>query len=143
MKSWFISLNVAMILSVIAFVTNLQILVLVATYDPAFEDFLGHLDQTGQVAFGMSWLLIIYGGWIWALVAAGRGSSGGKIGVIFFNLLIILSWTLQSILFWCPTPCPLLWPLADIILWTNLLSGLAASVALGIQLWSKPRLASV
>ena len=143
MKTWFISLNVAMILSVIAFVTNLQILVLVATYDPAFEDFLGHLDQTGQVAFGMSWILLIYGGWIWALVAAGRGSRGGKIGVIFFNLLIILSWTLQSILFWCPTPCPLLWPLADIILWTNLLSGLASSIALGLQFWSKPRLASV
>jgi hypothetical protein len=139
MKTWFISLNVAMILSVIAFVTNLQMLVLVATYDPAFEDFLGHPDQTGRVGLGTLWLLVFYGGWIWALIASARGSRGGKIGVIFFNLLIILIWTLQIILFWCPTPCPMFWPVADIIVWTNLLSGLAAGVVFGLQLWSKPQ----
>lgn len=39
MKTWLMSLTGAITLSVIAFVTNLQMLVLVAVFDPDFKTF--------------------------------------------------------------------------------------------------------
>jgi len=132
MRSWFMSRNGAITLSVIAFLTGLARLMLDARFVSEFADFMG--DQPGQVALVMLVFIAFYGGWIWALLVAVRGGRGGLIGALVFSLLLALGWGVTTVLVFCPTPCPTVSPLGDIIIWANLISGLAAAVALGRQL---------
>ncbi len=132
MSTRFMSLNGAIALSVIAFLTGLARLLLDARFVPEFADFMG--DQPGQVALVMLVFIVFFGGWVWTLLAAVRGSRGGLVGALVFSLLLALGWGLSTVLVLCPTPCPTLSPLGDIIIWANLISGLVASIALGLQL---------
>ena len=77
MNTWFTSLRGALTLSSFAFLAGLAKLMLVARFLPL--DFSGFLpdDQPGQVALEMLSLLAVYGGWVWALLAATRGSRRG------------------------------------------------------------------
>ena len=132
MKTWFTSLNAAITFSVIAFLTGLARLMLDARFVSEFADFMG--DQPGQVALVMLTLIAFFGGWVWALLAAVRGGRGGLIGALVCSLLLALGDGLTTVLVFCPTPCPTVSPLGDIIIWANLIIGLVASAALGLQL---------
>ncbi len=132
MRSWFMSLNGAITLSVIAFLTGLARLMLDVGFVSEFANFMG--DRPGQVALVMLVFIAFFGGWVWALLAAVRGGRGGLIGALVCSLLLALGWGLTTVLILCPTPCPTVSPLGDIIIWANLISGLAAAVALGLQL---------
>lgn len=138
MRAWLMSLNGAITLSFIAYVTGLALLLLVATYDADFKNFIGERDQPGRVGLMMLLFMGIYGGWVWALLAAVGGSRVGLIVALILGLLIALGWSLQVILFFCPTPCPTGWPVGDIIVWSNLIFALLASAALGLQLRKLP-----
>lgn len=132
MRTWFVSLNGAITLSVIAFLTGLARLMLDARFVSEFANFMG--DRPGQVALVMLVFIAFFGGWVWALLAAVRGGRGGLIGALVCSLLLALGEGLTTVLVFCPTPCPTVSPLGDIIIWANLISGLVASVALGLQL---------
>jgi len=132
MRTWFTSLNAAIALSVIAFLTGLARLMLDARFVSEFADFMG--DQPGQVALVMLVFIAFFGGWVWALLAAVRGGRGGLIGALVCSLLLALGEGLTTVLVFCPTPCPTVSPLGDIIIWANLISGLVAAAALGLQL---------
>jgi len=132
MSTWFMSRNGAITLSVVAFLTGLARLMLDARFVSEFANFMG--DQPGQVAMVMLVYIVFFGGWIWALLAAVRGGRGGLIGALVFSLLLALGEGLTALLVFCPTPCPTISPLGDIIIWANLISGLVAAAALGLQL---------
>jgi hypothetical protein len=132
MKTGLLSLNAAIALSVIAFLTGLARLMLDVRFVSEFADMMG--NQPGQVALVMLGFIAFFGGWVWALLAAARGSRSGLIGALVCSLLLALGDGLTTILFFCPTPCPTVSPLGDIIIWANLISGLVATVALGLQL---------
>jgi len=132
MRTWLVSLNAAIALSVIAFVTGLARLMLDARFVSEFADFMG--NQPGQVALVMLGYIAFFGGWVWALLAAVRGSRGGLIGALICSLLLAVGEGLTTVLVFCPTPCPTVSPLGDIIIWANLIFGLAAAFALGLQL---------
>jgi hypothetical protein len=132
MRTWFMSRNGAITLSVIAFLTGLARLMLDVRFVSEFADFMG--DQPGQVALVMLVFIAFFGGWLWALLAAVQGSRGGLIGALVCSLLLALGDGLTTVLVFCPTPCPTLSPLGDIIIWANLIFGLVATAALGLQL---------
>ena len=132
MRTWFMSRNGAIALSFVAYVTGLARLMLDARFVSEFADFMG--DQPRQVALVMLVFIVFFGGWVWALLAAVRGSRSGLIGALVCSLLLALGDGLAAVIVFCPTPCPTVPPLSDIIIWANLISGLVAAAALGLQL---------
>jgi len=76
MNTWVKSLTGTMTLSSIAFLAGLAQRMLVVRFLPL--EYAGVLprDQPGQVALGMPPLLAVYGGWVWALLAAARQPMG-------------------------------------------------------------------
>jgi hypothetical protein len=134
MKAWFTSLNVAITLSVVALLTILaRITFLDALFVSEFRKGFSE-DQPWPIALSMLGYMAFVGGWIWALLAAKRGSRGGMIVALVFSLLVALGGGLLTLLVFCPTPCPTISPLSDIVIWAQLIVGLAASAALGLQL---------
>jgi len=129
MKTWFTSLNGAVILSVIALLTQLW---------RAFLDFQheysNFLNSTGAVLLGTLLYTALFGGWAWALLRARRGSRRALIVALIINLLFLLVLPIGTLVAYCPSPCPELWPLMELANWINLLFGLLATVTLALQL---------
>jgi len=90
--------------------------------------------MTAAVA-AMVFLLAIDGGWQWALLTAVRGSRGGLKMALVFSLLPAV-FAASDLLVFCPSPCQGYWPLAEIIHWVTLLSGLIAAGAAAAYLGS-------
>lgn len=129
MKSWFTSLNGAITLSVIALLTELW---------RAFVDFQheysNFLNSTGALLLGTLLYTTFFGGWAWALRRVMRGSRSALIAALIINLLFLLIIPIGTLVAYCPSPCPELWPLMELANWINLLFGLLATVALAFQL---------
>lgn len=129
MKTWFTSLNVAITLSVVALLT---LLARITYLDALFVSELSE-DQPWPIALSMLGYMAFVGGWIWALLAAGRGRRAGLIVAFVFSLLVAFGGGLLTLLVFCPQGCAA-WPVGNIIVWAALIFGLAASAALGLQL---------
>ncbi len=129
MKTWFTSLNVAITLSVVALLT---VLARITYLDALFVSELSE-DQPWPIALSMLGYMAFVGGWIWALLAAGRGRRAGLIVAFVFSLLVAFGGGLLTLLVFCPQGCAA-WPVGNIIVWAALIFGLAASAALGLQL---------
>ncbi len=130
MKTWFTPLkNVAITLSVVALLT---VLARITYLDALFVSELSE-DQPWPIALSMLGYMAFVGVWIWALLAAGRGSRAGLIVALVFSLLVAFGGGLLTLLVFCPQGCAA-WPVGNIIVWAALIFGLAASAALGLQL---------
>ena len=129
MKSWFTSLNGAITLSVIALLTELW---------RAFVDFQyeysNFLNSMGALLLATLLYTALFGGWAWALLRAMRGSRSALIAALIINLLVLLAIPVGTLVAYCPSPCPELWPLMELANWINVLFGLLATVALSLQL---------
>src|SRR5262249_55468305 len=137
MSVWFTSLRGALTLAAIAFLSGLANVILLVGVVSAFARFVRE-DQPGQLALVMLFFLGYYSGWIWALLAAARGSRGGLLGALIFSLALTLLWSLPNIVVLCPAVpvgngCATR-PVGVIIQWASLVVGLVASAALGLQL---------
>jgi hypothetical protein len=132
MNSWVKSLTGTVTLSSIAFLAGLAQLMLFVRFLPL--EYAGFLpvDQPGQVALGMLPLLAVYGGWVWALLAAARGSWWGLIAALIYSVVMALA-ALGNVLVFCGGPCAAQ-PVGDIIQWATVTTGLVASVAIGVRL---------
>lgn len=135
MKNWFVSLNGAVTLSVFALLTLLaRTMGLDAMFVLPGE--MGvRQDQPTTVALIVLWTVALFGGWIWALLVAMRGSRRGLIAALVFSLLSGLLGGM-TLLVLCPDGCAV-YPLGNIIVWAEFIIGLAASLALGLQIWGK------
>ena len=72
--------------------------------------------------------LAIFGGWIYALyAAASRFSRSAMIANLFFNALLLI-FGASTVITLCPSPCPIGWPVGEIIIWSNILIGIPAVV---------------
>lgn len=129
MKTWFTSLNGAITLSVIALLTFIGRTFL--DYRYVYDQF---FPRPGQAAVSILINMALFGGWIWALLAASRGSQGGLIATLIFNLLLLFGVAVGTLVAYCPSPCPTAWPLMEIANWANLITGLIAAVAVGLRL---------
>src|SRR4030067_336684 len=75
MRNWLMSLNGAITLSVIAFLTFLGRAFMDWRYEYPSQDPAGNWDTPGALIY-----MALAGGWLWGLLAAGRGSRRGVIG---------------------------------------------------------------
>jgi hypothetical protein len=137
MGAWFTSVRGALTLAAIAFLGGLAQVILIVGFVSEFARFVRQ-DQPGQLALVILVFLGYFGGWVWALLAAARGSRSGLIGALIFSLVLALLWSLPNIVVFCPAApfgsgCAA-WPVGDILQWAGLVVGLAASAALGLQL---------
>ena len=127
------SLNGAITLSTIAFLTLMaRLTFLDALYVPEFGVMLPE-SQPVTIALTMVVYMIFAGSWIWSLLAAARGSRAGFVVSLLFCLFTALGGGLLTLLALCPDDCAA-WPMGNIIVWANLISGLAAALALILQL---------
>lgn len=135
MKNWFMSLNGAITLSVISLLAILaRITFLDALFVSEFRRGFS-ADQPGPIALNMLGYMVFFGGWIWALLAATRGSRAGMIVALIFSLLLAFGGGLLTLLVFCGSAGCAVWPVGNIIVWVALIVGLAASIALGRQVW--------
>jgi hypothetical protein len=133
MRTRFMSLNGAITFGIIAFLTMMARTTLV---DALFvSEFRNMLPENQPVTIGLVMLvyMVFVGGWVWSLLAAARGSRAGLIVSLIFSLIVALAGGLLTLLAFCPNGCAA-WPVGNIIVWANLISGLVASIALGLQL---------
>ncbi len=130
MKTWFTSLNGAITLSLISLLIFLG---------RAFIDFYyvyGEFSiDLGVVTLAILLNMALFGGWIWGLLAAVKGSRRGLIAVLVFALFFLLTVAVGTLVAYCPSPCRTAWPLGEIANWVSLAVGLLAAVALGMQVW--------
>ena len=133
MKNLFTSLNGAVTLSAIALLT---LLARAMGLDALFvlpNEVGVREDQPLTVAVLILWVIVLFGGWIWALLAAVRGGRGGVIAALIFSLFSGLLGAFTLLVFCSGKRCAA-WPIGNIVVWAELITGLAASVALGLQL---------
>ncbi len=138
MLAWFFtSLSGAITLSILAFLTMMaRITFLDAMYVPEFRSMLPE-DRPAAILLMMLVYMAFAGGWIWSLLSVARGSRTGLIVSLIYCLFVALGGGLLTLLFLCPAGCAA-WPVGNLIVWANLITGLAASFALGIQFRHPP-----
>lgn len=132
----FISLNAAVALSTVAFLTGIARLILEVRFVPEIMNAMPE-NLPGQVALVMLIPVAFFGGWLWALLAAVRNRRRGLITSLIFSLLLAFGWGLPTAVAFCPTPCATVAPLTDIITWANVITGLISALATGAYLVSK------
>ena len=137
MLAWLMSLNGAITFSIFAFLTMLaRITFLDAMFVPEFRNMIPE-DRPASIALMMLVYMVFAGGWVWSLLATARSSRTGLIVSLTYCLFVGLGGGLLTLLFLCPAGCAA-WPVGNLIVWANLISGLAASFALGIQFRQTP-----
>jgi hypothetical protein len=130
MKNWFTSLNGAIALSVITLLTEVWRGFLDAMF--VFPNEFG--DDASLHSAALIYVLL-FAFWTWALISAARGSRRGLVAAFTINLVVWLLIPVSTLLFYCPADCLAdagwIFSLANTL---NLLFGLLATIALGLQL---------
>jgi len=132
MRNWFLSLHGAITLSVLGLLTFLGRLFLDWRYESRLMGAAGSLEEAVNVLL----FLAFAGGWVWAMLAAIRGSRRGLIACLILALLLDVAFALVTYAVLCPPGCrgfPNLWPWN----WAQLITGLFAALALAFQLRQK------
>lgn len=130
MKRWFTSLNGAITLSVIAFLTFLGRALMDWRYEYPHQDPSGAWDTPGALIY-----MALAGLWLWGMFAAERGSRRGLIGSLIAVLVLDVALALATYFFFCPPWRGCVgWPNAWPWNWSNLVTGALAAVALVLQL---------
>ena len=75
-------------------------------------------------------------GWIWALLAASHNSRRAMYALLIYGAIVVLQGavTLVSL---CPSPCRTAWPIGEVVIWSNLVVGVPAIVAIVLRLARK------
>jgi hypothetical protein len=133
MKNWVTSLNGAITLSAIAFILSIA---------RTFLDFQFVFSETapdvGTVALAIGFYTVVFGGWLWALLASVKGSRAGLIAALLFALLLPFGGGIATFTAFCPSPCATVGGLMEIANWANLITGLLAAAAAALHLRQTP-----
>lgn len=129
MVNWFTSLKGAITLSVIALLTE------------AWRGFLDAMFVL-PVEYGDEGLLnlaaviftLLFSLWAWSLVLANRGSRIGLYAAFALNALVLLAVPVSWLFVYCPAACQAEAGIFNLANTLNLIFGLLAAVALGIQI---------
>lgn len=134
MKNWLTSLNGAVTLSAIAWLTELWR----AWLDMLFEYPGGfvHAEIDGSSTLVVTLIYtVVFAGWAYSMHSATPGSRGALIATLLFNTFVWLAIPVAWIAAYCTGDCPahagILFNTAN---WLNLFFGLLAAVALALQL---------
>lgn len=130
MNNWFNSRAGVVTLSAVAFI--LLVARTFLDFQFVFPEF---APTTGAAAPAIGFYTVIFGGWLWALLAGMQGSRAGLIAALVFPLLFGLGGGIATLVSFCPSPCPTAGGLMEIANWSNLVTGGLADVAVGSHLW--------
>ena len=130
MRDWLMSRNGAVTLSVIALLTFLGRAFMDWRYEYPAQDPAGTWNIPGVLIY-----LALAGAWVWALLAAARGSRRGLIACLVAALVLDVLFALATFFLLCPpwSGCQA-WPTAWLWNWLDLIFGAVAAVALVFQL---------
>jgi hypothetical protein len=134
MKNSIFSLNGAIVLSLLALVSNLWRGFLDAMFVLPFE----YSDETIWQLAAISFT-VIFVGWAWALLAAWRGSRIGLVASFVINALVLVAIPISWLLFYCPAECRAEAAVFNLANTLNLVFGLLAAVSLGLQFRRTPQ----
>jgi hypothetical protein len=130
MFTWIKSFSGAIVLTVISLLVFLGRTFI--DYYFVYSEFGLGIDMVGiTILFN----LILFGGWIWALLSAVQGTRRALFAVFGFNLFFLLVIAVGTLVSYCPSPCETGWPLGEIGSWASFAAGLLATIALGNQIW--------
>lgn len=76
---------------------------------------------------------VLFAGWSWALIAASRGSRVGLLAAFAINALVLLGIPVSWLFVYCPAECQADAGIFNLANTLNLVFGLLAGIALGIQ----------
>jgi hypothetical protein len=133
MMKWFFSLRGAVILSVLALVSELWRGYLDAMFILP-EEYSG--EGTLQLAAVVYALIFV--AWGLALWSAERGSRRGAVAAFAINALVLLAIPVGFLLFYCPADCRADAGIFNLANTLNLVLGLLAGVSLAAQLRGRP-----
>ena len=133
-KNWIFSLNGAIVLSLLALVSNVWRGFLDAMFVLPNDFGSEGLMQLAAIIF-----TALFVGWAGALFAAWRGSRGGLVAAFVINGLVLLAVPIGWLLFYCPADCRAEAGVFNLANTLNLVFGLLAAVALGQQFRRAPQ----
>jgi hypothetical protein len=123
MKTWLASRSGVVALSAIALLNFVARSLLDWRYVlPDMADFSG---TAALPTAAINVLLAV--GWVWAILAAVQGSRRALIALAVLNLVLLVALAVATTLVLCPSPCPTVWPVVEIVNWGNLIFGLLAA----------------
>src|SRR5262245_17552126 len=129
MKTRFLSLNGAVTLSALALVVLIWATLLDWHY--IYPEFKLAVNTVGLAALGFA---AFFGGWIWALLSAVRGSRRGLVSLLLYAVLLVL-YAIGDLIVYCPTSCTRVW-WYYLFNWTNLVLGSLVTLTIAMQLRS-------
>ena len=91
MKKSFLSLNTIILLASLAYLSGIARLILEVRFVPEIMNAMP-ANQPAQVALVMVIFILIFSGWLWALVSASRNRRRGLISLLVFSLLLAFGW---------------------------------------------------
>lgn len=130
MRNWFLSRRGAIALSTIALLTFLGRGFLDWRYEYPAQDPAGSFDTPLALTY-----IALTGLWIWALLAASGGSRRALTANLILALLLDVGLALATYFIFCPPSQGCVgWPNAWPWNWANLITGVLAVLATGLQL---------
>lgn len=78
---------------------------------------------------------LLIGGWIWALLAASKGSRGALVALVAFSALNLF-FALSTMAILCPLPCQTASPITDVLVIAEVIISVAAMLSAGLAWWS-------
>jgi hypothetical protein len=73
--------------------------------------------------------LVFIAGWIWALLAASHERRRAMYVLLIYGVVVVLHGVVTQVTL-CPSPCPTAWPLGEVVIWSNILAGMLAVIAI-------------
>ena len=100
---------------------------------PFFMEITVESATTGIILY-----LIIAGAWVWAMINLSRSTRRATLILLLLNLMQFLLLGIFSSLILCPSPCPNIWPVGEIIIWSGTVTGFFGLLSL-ILFWRQRR----
>ena len=129
MKGWFGSLNGALGLSAIALLTELWRGFLDAMFVLP-NDF----GDEGTMQMAALIFVALFAVWGWSLFSAWQGGRRGLVAAFAINALVLVAIPVSWLFFYCPAECRATAGIFNLANTLNLVFGLLAGAALGLQL---------
>ena len=96
-------------------------------------------DDLGTTAVALAFYVATSGIWLWALLAAARGSRPALLALVGLAVVMLVGGGLATLVSFCPSPCQTAWPLMEASNWIGLIVGILAAGMLVVQLRGAPR----
>ncbi len=92
--------------------------------------------EGGALGFVTLFNLGLFGGWVWALVAASHESRRAMFVLLGYSVLLVVFGLATSVSL-CPSPCQAAWPVGEIAIWSNSVIGIPTTITVALSLFSK------